>query len=78
VVIFGDPHAGTPLMQTDPQVGYELPLRLLVWDAGGQTTIGYRRPTELVADYQLAARLDVLERMTALLEQLVAEAIAAA
>jgi uncharacterized protein (DUF302 family) len=75
VVIFGDPRAGTPLMQADPEVGYELPLRLLVWDTGGQTRIGYRPPTELAAEYRLSDRLDVLERMTGLLEQLVAVAI---
>jgi uncharacterized protein (DUF302 family) len=62
-------------MQADPEVGYELPLRLLVWDTGGQTRIGYRPPTELAAEYRLSDRLDVLERMTGLLEQLVAVAI---
>jgi uncharacterized protein (DUF302 family) len=76
VVIFGDPRVGTPLMQNDPQVGYELPLRLLVWDAAGETTIGYRPPTELAADYRLTDRVAVLERMTTLLEQLVAQAVA--
>ncbi|HWF49655.1 MAG TPA: DUF302 domain-containing protein [Solirubrobacteraceae bacterium] len=76
VVVFGNPRAGTPLMQADPKVGYELPLRLLVWDAGGRTTIGYRPPTELMDDYSVADRLDILEGMTGLLEQLVAEVIA--
>jgi len=47
LVIFGDPRAGTLLMQTDPGVGLELPLKVLVWDADGVTTIGYRPPTEL-------------------------------
>src|SRR5260370_31356674 len=47
LVIFGDPRAGTVLMQADASVGYELPLRLLICDAGGQTIIGYRPPTEL-------------------------------
>jgi uncharacterized protein (DUF302 family) len=26
-------------MQADAAVGYELPLRILIWDAGGQTII---------------------------------------
>jgi uncharacterized protein (DUF302 family) len=30
VVVFGNPRAGTLLMQQDPRVGIELPLRLLV------------------------------------------------
>jgi uncharacterized protein (DUF302 family) len=74
LVIFGDPRAGTPLMQADPAVGYELPLRLLVWDAGGQTMIGYRRPTELRDDFALADQLETLRRMDNLLAQITAEA----
>jgi uncharacterized protein (DUF302 family) len=73
LVIFGDPRVGTMLMQADPAVGYELPLRLLVWDAGGQTMTGYRRPTELRDDFALGDQLEVLERMENLLEQITAE-----
>ena len=32
VVAFGNPRAGTPLMQSDPRVGIELPLRILAWE----------------------------------------------
>ena len=73
VLIFGDPRAGTPLMQADPTVGYELPLRLLVWDAGGQTKIGYRPPTELASDFAITAQLETLRRMENLLQQISAE-----
>jgi uncharacterized protein (DUF302 family) len=73
VVIFGDPRAGTLLMQTDATVGYELPLRILVWDAGGQTMIGYRKPTELRDDFALGDQLEILQRMEHLLEQITAE-----
>lgn len=74
LLIFGDPHAGTPLMQSDPTVGYELPLRVLVWDAGGETKLGYQPPPELADGYAVADRLEALERMGGLLAQLVAEA----
>ena len=30
VLVFGDPAVGTALMQTDPRVGIELPLRILI------------------------------------------------
>jgi uncharacterized protein (DUF302 family) len=73
LVIFGDPRAGTVLMQADATVGYELPLRLLIWDAGGQTMIGYRRPTELRDDFALGDQLEILRRMENLLEQITAE-----
>ena len=49
VLVFGNPHAGTMLMQADPRVGVELPLRMLVWSQGGQTLVGYNDPKELAA-----------------------------
>jgi uncharacterized protein (DUF302 family) len=73
LVIFGDPRVGTLLMQADPAVGYELPLRLLIWEAAGQTMIGYRRPTELGDDFALGNQLEILRRMENLLEQITAE-----
>jgi uncharacterized protein (DUF302 family) len=74
LVIFGDPRVGTLLMQRDAAVGYELPLRLLIWDADGQTTIGYRQPTALRHDFAVADQLEILQRMENLLEQIIAEA----
>jgi uncharacterized protein (DUF302 family) len=74
VLIFGDPRVGTRLMQADAAVGYELPLRLLVWDAGGQTRIGYRRQMELPDDFAVADQIETLRRMETLLEQITAEA----
>jgi uncharacterized protein (DUF302 family) len=76
LLIFGDPRAGTPLMQSDPQIGYELPLRMLAWDEDGQTRIGYRRPVDVAEGYAVADRAEVLERMGGLLEQLVRESTA--
>jgi uncharacterized protein (DUF302 family) len=71
VLIFGDPAVGTHLMEADPQVGIELPLRILVRDAGGTTEVAYADPRALAADYALASRADVLERMSGLLAALV-------
>jgi len=49
VLIFGNPQAGTPLMQSQQTIGLDLPLRVLVWeDAAGKVWLTYRRP-ELVA-----------------------------
>jgi beta-galactosidase len=78
LLIFGDPRVGTLLMQGDPSIGYELPLRLLVWDDAGHTRIGYRPPSALADEYGVADHLDVLERMDELLQRIVAEGIAPA
>jgi uncharacterized protein (DUF302 family) len=34
VIIFGNPQAGTPLMQAEPEVAIDLPLRIMVRDDG--------------------------------------------
>jgi uncharacterized protein (DUF302 family) len=45
VLIFGNPKAGTPLMQAAQTMGIDLPLKLLVWQDGeGRTWIGYNDP----------------------------------
>jgi len=76
VVVFGNPRAGTPLMQEDPKIGIELPLRILVWNDGEQTMLGYNDPRDLSRLYQVAPRAVTLEAMSALLEELAHEAAA--
>jgi uncharacterized protein (DUF302 family) len=45
VVVFGDPRAGTPLMQARQSVGIDLPLKVLVWrDAAGAVRLTYNDP----------------------------------
>jgi uncharacterized protein (DUF302 family) len=45
VLIFGNPQAGTPLMQKAPTAAIDLPLKALVWQgAAGKIWIGYNDP----------------------------------
>jgi uncharacterized protein (DUF302 family) len=74
VVIFGSPRAGTPLMQSDPRVGIELPLRVLIWVDAEGTKLGFQDPTELADEYSVAEHRETLQRMRELLGALVAEA----
>ncbi len=74
VLVFGNPRAGTPLMQQDPRIGYELPLRMLLWQRGDQVFLAYRDPIELAAGYDLAGAEPILEKMGALMAELAAEA----
>jgi uncharacterized protein (DUF302 family) len=34
VIVFGNPQAGTPLMQAVPEIAIDLPLRIMVYDDG--------------------------------------------
>lgn len=74
VVMVGNPKAGTLLMQADPTVGIELPLKLLVWSAGGEVSVGYRDPHELAEQYAVGDRAPILDAMASLLAALAAEA----
>jgi uncharacterized protein (DUF302 family) len=74
VVLFGNPRTGTPLMQADRRVGIELPLRILVWRAGEEVSVGYRDPRRLADVYDLGGHEQVLEQMHSLLEALADEA----
>jgi uncharacterized protein (DUF302 family) len=45
LLIFGNPLAGTPLMQSRQTIGLDLPLRVLVWeDEAGKVWLTYHRP----------------------------------
>jgi len=74
VVVFGNPHAGTPLMVSDPRVGLDLPLRMVVWQDGEMAFVGHHDPRELAADYEVAEHKEVLDRMAELLEAVSVEA----
>ena len=44
VLIFGNPRAGTPLMQSIQTIGIDLPLKALVWqDVSGKTWLSLQR-----------------------------------
>src|SRR5437016_13099049 len=68
VVMFGNPEAGTPVMQSRPLAALDLPLKVLVWDDGGQTMLTYATPAALAARYgvpdELAARLAATQTLT--------------
>jgi len=45
LLIFGNPQAGTPLMQAMPTAGIDLPLKALVWeDSEGKVRLTYNDP----------------------------------
>jgi uncharacterized protein (DUF302 family) len=74
LLIFGNARVGTPLMQTDPRVGIELPLRMLIWQDPDGTHIGYLDPRELADRYALEGQQETLERQAAVLAKVAAAA----
>src|ERR1700760_2758357 len=56
LLIFGNPRAGTPLMQDQQTAGIDLPLKALVWqDADGAVWLTYNAPAWVKARHGLGA-----------------------
>ena len=77
VLLFGNPRAGTPLMQSNQTVGIDLPLKALVWeDEAGQCWLTYNRPDYLAARHGIIDRTEAVTAMGAGLEALARAATA--
>jgi uncharacterized protein (DUF302 family) len=71
LLIFGKPEIGTPLMQSQPTIGIDLPLRVLVWeDEKGKTWLAYNEPAYLAKRHAIADGEETLKGMTAALAAL--------
>ncbi|MFG1653316.1 DUF302 domain-containing protein [Micromonospora sp. NPDC049275] len=54
VVIFGNPQAGTPLMQAHPEIAIDLPMRIMVRDDGQPgSLVTWQDPAYLAERYGL-------------------------
>jgi uncharacterized protein (DUF302 family) len=57
LIIFGDPKAGTALMNASPSLAIDLPLKALIWeDAGGKVKVSYNSPRYLQQRHSLAQK----------------------
>lgn len=76
VIIFGDPKVGTFLMQENPSIGMELPLRILVWEnEEGLVQVAYLEPTSLGESYEISRNSEILKKMSFGIANLIGEAI---
>jgi uncharacterized protein (DUF302 family) len=66
LLIFGNPRAGTPLMQANQTIGIDLPLKMLVWqDVAGKTWLGYNKPEWLAERHGLGLEKEkIIEMLT--------------
>jgi uncharacterized protein (DUF302 family) len=76
VLIFGNPKAGTPLMQAAQTMGIDLPLKILIWrDEQEKTWLAYNDPRWLGERHAAAAaNIAILEAMARALSSIAAKA----
>lgn len=78
LLIFGNPKLGTPLMLAKPEIGIDLPLKVLAWqDGSGKVWLGYTAPAALKARHNVNGRDEVFKKMTGALDKLTNAAIKA-
>jgi uncharacterized protein (DUF302 family) len=77
LVIFGNAKGGTPLMQSNQEIGIDLPLKALVWqDASGSTWISYNDPASLAKRHELGSEVEApVKAMTAMLSAVTRAAV---
>lgn len=63
VLIFGNPKVGTPFIAADPRIGLHLPVRVLVFDDGGQTRLIATAPETLAEGAASAVPDEAVQRM---------------
>ena len=77
VVLFGNPNAGTPLMQAAQSVAIDLPQKMLLWeDETGDVFVAYNNPYYLKARHNVAGQDELLSNVAAALDRLAKAATA--
>jgi uncharacterized protein (DUF302 family) len=51
LIVFGNPKGGTPLMDAHALFALELPLKILVWEDGGTTSVAYVSMADVAKRY---------------------------
>lgn len=76
LILFGNPQAGTPLMQQQRTIGIDLPQKMLVWQDGSAVYVGYNDPVYLAERHGLDAQSEAVTMVTRALANLAEAAVA--
>lgn len=75
LLIFGNPKAGTPLMQCQQSVAIDLPQKALIWqDEAEQVWISYNEPQYLAKRHKVTGCSEALAKVEQALEKVVKQA----
>ena len=72
--IFGNPKAGTPLMQSEPHLGLALPMKILLREANGRVTLHRDDIAASVRSYGVTDQEARLDKISGALDAIIAEA----
>lgn len=75
-LIFGNPAMGTQLMQANPAITVDLPLRAAAWEENGEVWVAATDPVELAERHGLTDLAELAQKMRAGVDAVLAEAVA--
>ena len=75
VLIVGNPKVGTALMQENPQLAIELPLKILIYKEGKIVRIRYEKISAIAEKYHIKRNFATAEKIDAAMRQLIKLAI---
>ena len=77
LLVFGNPELGTPLMQSAPTIGIDLPMKALVFeDEQGEVWLTYNDPGWLATRHGVGGEDELLDKMSGALDQITDGAVA--
>ena len=75
VLIVGNPKVGTALMQENPRLAIELPLKILIYEEGKTVNIRYEKVAAIAEKYHIKQNFSTAERIDAAMQQLIKSTI---
>lgn len=76
VIFFGNPKVGTYLIEDNPEISYELPLRISIFSTESEVYMFYKEPTKHLSEYNLGEKSkEILEKMDKLYKTLIEDLI---
>ena len=75
VLIVGNPKVGTALMQENPLLAIELPLKILIYDENKTVKIRYEKIAAIAKKYDIKQNFATAEKIDAAMQQLIKLAI---
>lgn len=77
LIIFGNPKLGSHMFTSKQSAGIDLPMKVLAWeDEQGQTWVAYNEPGYLARRHGIKDRAEIINKMSAALQQLTDKAAA--
>ena len=70
LIIFGKPQLGNPLMNLQPEIGIDLPLKAIAWqDKDGKVWLAYNSPAYMAKRHSISEQHPVIKKMTGALNK---------